>query len=79
MPRGSWSFLHEWVIYEYLWDRSLERTLRLKLKVKEGKLQRREKWFQVINMKPISGTGFPPIYELSGQYCPIYSFEFLSA
>jgi len=61
MPRGSWSFLHEWVIYDYIMARFSEKTLRLKLRISEGKVQRREKWVTVIKLKPITGTKFPDI------------------
>lgn len=36
MARGTWSFLHEWVIYDYLMARLDEKTLRLKCKIKNG-------------------------------------------
>lgn len=30
MSKGNWSFIHKWTIYEYLINRSEEKTLRLK-------------------------------------------------
>lgn len=65
MPRGKWSFLHEWVVYEYLMARFYEKTLRLKIKVKSGQLQLREKWKKVTNLKPITGTRFPDVESIT--------------
>lgn len=61
MPTRKWSFLHEWVIYEYLSARFLEKTLRLRLKVKTGKLELRERWKRVVKLDPIVGTAFPDV------------------
>lgn len=74
MPRGTWSFLHEWVIYEYLMARFQEKTLRLRPKIRSGKLQLRERWKKVEYLEPIIGTAFPDIesMRLSGfsSECP---------
>lgn len=59
--KGSWSFLHEWVIYDYLMVRYEEQNLRLKLKIKSGTLIRKELWCQVTQLEPIFNTLFPDI------------------
>lgn len=61
MPRGHWSFLHEWVIYEYLMHRFDEGTLRLRQVIESGSRQRRDKWHFVTHLEPITGTSFPDI------------------
>jgi hypothetical protein len=61
MPQGHWSFLHEWVIYDYLLARSEEKTLRLKQIFSEGRLLGKAKWRKVESMWPITGTTFPDI------------------
>jgi hypothetical protein len=61
MPKGHWSFLHEWVIYDYLLARSEEGTLRFRKIVSSGKLLGRPKWVKVENLMPIVGTTFPDI------------------
>lgn len=69
MPRGKWSFLHEWVIYEYLMTRFHEKTLRLRLKVDSGNVLLKEKWRKVTSLNPIMGTAFPDV-ELIGLANP---------
>jgi hypothetical protein len=61
MPKGQWSFLHEWVIYDYIMTRSNEGTLRLKQIIKLGRLLGRPKWIKVDRTLPITGTAFPDI------------------
>ena len=61
MPKGYWSFLHEWVIYDYLLARSEERTLRFKQIISSGKLLGRPRWIKVERLLPIRGTSFPDI------------------
>jgi hypothetical protein len=56
--------LHEWVIYDYLMARFGERTLRLRCKMKNGALQRRESWVKVTHLKPIQDSLFPDIKEI---------------
>lgn len=61
MARGYWSFLHEWVIYDYLKSRVEERTLRIKKIFGNGSLLGKPHWIKVENILPISGTAFPDI------------------
>jgi hypothetical protein len=61
MPRGYWSFLHEWVIYDYILARSNEGTLRIKQIISSGKLLGKPKWVKVEKTLPIIGTVFPDI------------------
>lgn len=61
MPQGHWSFLHEWVIYDYLRARADEHTLRFKQIISAGKLLGRPKWKKVEMLLPIRGTSFPDI------------------
>ena len=61
MRKGHWSFLHEWVIYDYLTARSDEGTLRLKNIISGGKVVGRTKWTKVESVQPIFGTTFPDI------------------
>ena len=49
MPKGQWSFLHEWVIYDYILARSEECTLRFKKVIASGKLLGKPKWIKVKN------------------------------
>ncbi len=69
MAKGHWSFLHEWVIYEYLRSRADEKTLRLKQYYLNGRLLGKPKWKRVIYLLPIEGTAFPDIrgIKLSGE------------
>lgn len=64
MPRGQWSFLHEWVIYDYLMARFAEDTLRLKCRVLNGVLQRKDKWSRVVDLTPIVDSLFPDVKEI---------------
>jgi len=61
MARGDWSFLHEWVIYDYLMNRYDEGTLRIKCRIMDGILLRREKWYKVEELQPITSSDFPDI------------------
>ena len=61
MARGHWSFLHEWVIYEYLIARSSEGTLRFKQVISFGKLLGKSKWIRVDENILITGTSFPDV------------------
>jgi len=61
MAKGHWSFLHEWVIYDYLLARADEGTLRLKQVIVSGTLAGKPKWIKVEEIKPITGTAFPDI------------------
>jgi hypothetical protein len=61
MPRGRWSFLHEWVIYDYLMARFAEGTLRLRCRVLNGVLQRKDKWSKVADLRPIVDSLFPDV------------------
>lgn len=65
MPRGNWSFLHEWVIYDYLMVRFAERTLRLNRRVKSNVLLRKEGWAKVTHLRPIQDSTFPDIKEVA--------------
>jgi len=69
MPKGHWSFIHEWVIYDYLTARFEEGTLRLKKIIGEGKVLGRTKWNRVSGLNEISNTNFPDIegIKLVGQ------------
>jgi hypothetical protein len=69
MAKGHWSFLHEWVIYDYLKARSEERTLRFKQISSSGKLLGKPKWVKVESMNPITGTTFPDVHgiKLKGE------------
>jgi hypothetical protein len=64
MARGNWSFLHEWVIYDYLMARFDQKTLRLKQVIEKGKLLGRTRWIKVIKLTPITNTAFPDIKEI---------------
>jgi hypothetical protein len=64
MARGHWSFLHEWVIYDYLLARVDEGTLRLKQVIAQGKLLGRAKWIKIDKILPIKGTSFPDIQSI---------------
>lgn len=61
MAKGNWSFLHEWIIYDYLLARAEERTLRFKKIISKGKLLGKTVWVKVEDLKPITGTSFPDI------------------
>jgi len=61
MPKGTWAFLHEWVLYDYLNSRHEEKTLRFKMKVKNGQLILKDKWIKVLDLKPINKTQFPDV------------------
>lgn len=61
MPKGHWSFLHEWVIYDHLSARSQEGTLRFKQWFHQGKLLGKPKWIKVETILPITDTSFPDI------------------
>ncbi len=61
MASGAWSFLHEWVIYNYLSSRSSEKTLRLKKIISSGIRVGRPFWVKVEQLKTIRGTAFPDI------------------
>jgi hypothetical protein len=64
MSKGNWSFIQEWTIYDYLNNKFLENTLRLRCILKNNKLIRTEKWTKVKYFEPISGTDFPDIKEI---------------
>lgn len=74
MPRGNWSFLQEWTIYDYLLARADEKTLRLKQVINKGRLEGRERWHTVADLPTISSTKFPDIDRIklkgSKQYRP---------
>jgi hypothetical protein len=61
MPKGQWSFWHEWVIYDYILTRNEERTLHFKQIIASGKLLGKPKWIKVDKILPITGTTFPDI------------------
>ena len=62
MPVGTWSFLHETVIYEYMMSRFDERQLRLKQIYKDGVLQQaKERKINVLALAPINNTRFPDV------------------
>jgi hypothetical protein len=67
MAKGHWSFLHEWVIYDYLIARSEEGTLRLKKVVSSGRYMAKPIWVKVSSVKPIVGTAFPDIQAIAFQ------------
>jgi hypothetical protein len=69
MPKGHWSFIHEWIIYDYVLARAEEKTLRLKHVISSGKLLGKPKWVKVEEVLPITGTTFPDIQgiKLKGQ------------
>ncbi len=52
MSKGNWSFLHEWVIYDYLQARSQSKTLRLKQVISKGNTMGRTKWVKVKDLQP---------------------------
>ena len=64
MAHGQWSFLHEWVIYDYLLARVGEGTLRLRQVISFGKPLGKQKWVIVEDINPITGTAFPDIQAL---------------
>ena len=64
MSKGNWSFLHEWVIYDYVMARSEEGTLRFKQIISSGKLLGKPKWLRVDKIAPITGTAFPDIQSI---------------
>ena len=61
MARGNWSFLHEWVIYDYLMVRFDQGTLRIKHVISKGKFIGRTKWVKIKELPPITSTSFPDI------------------
>lgn len=61
MPAGTWSFLHETVIYEYMMHRNAEGQLRLRMVVRDGRLEMKERWFKVNYLQEIRDTFFPDV------------------
>lgn len=61
VPNGEWSFIHEWMLYEYMINKFNEGTLRLKLIVSNGKLNLKTKYVKVKRLMNISNTDFPDI------------------
>ena len=61
MAKGHWSFLHEWVIYDFLIARSKEGTLRFKQVIASGKLLGKSKWVKIVEDIHIAGTSFPDV------------------
>ena len=62
--KGNWSFLHEWVIYEYLMSRFAEKTLRLKCVYKSSNKIRKDQWVKVSYLETIRGTSFPDVKKI---------------
>jgi hypothetical protein len=60
-PKGHWSFLHEWVIYDYLLARAEGGTLRIRKVIENGKLVGKPRWVKVDSLPNISSTKFPDI------------------
>ena len=69
MPAGQWSFLQEFVIYEYLMHRKLENNLRLKQIVQGSKRVLKEKFLNVSYLEDVKNGYFPDIdlIELKGD------------
>lgn len=65
MPAGTWAFLHETVIYEYLMDRYREKNLRLKQVIYNGKPVMKDKFFKVAHLQEIKDTFFPDIKSIT--------------
>lgn len=61
MPAGKWSFLQEFVIYEYLMHRYQEKQLRLKSIVKDSKMVLKEKYIKVKYLEEVKNGFFPDI------------------
>jgi hypothetical protein len=61
VPSGTWSFLHEWVIYEYLMFRQNENQLRLKQVIKIGNPSFKKQSMRVMALLDIRDTKFPDI------------------
>lgn len=64
MPKGSWAFLQETVIYEYLMHRMEQKELRVRQIVHNGKPMLKSRWLKVALMESISNTFFPDIKAL---------------
>lgn len=61
MPVGEWSFIHEWMIYEYMLYKFNEDTLRLKWVVCGSKLNLKSEYVKVKELSNITNTSFPDI------------------
>ncbi len=64
MPSGEWSFIHEWMLYEYMINKFNEGTLRLRWVVKSGKLNLKSEYVRVEALGSITNTEFPDINEI---------------
>lgn len=69
MPSGEWSFIHEWTLYEYMLHRYNEGTLRLKLVVRNGKLNLKNEYKRVKYLENIKNTDFPDIKKILFEEC----------
>ncbi|KUO96522.1 hypothetical protein [Ferroacidibacillus organovorans] len=65
MPYGTWAFLHETVIYEYLMHRFNENQLRLRHIIINGLKEPKERWLKVTNLQDITNTRFPDINSIT--------------
>ena len=65
MPAGSWAFLHETVIYEYMMDRYRDKQLRLKQVISNGKPLMKDKILKVEHLQEITDTFFPDIESIT--------------
>jgi len=61
MPAGTWAFIHESTIYEYLMIRSDEGILRVKQVFEKGNVLFKRRWVNVVEMRDILNTRFPDI------------------
>lgn len=61
MPVGEWSFIHEWMIYEYMTYKFMEDTLRLKWVVCNNTINLKSEYVKVKQLRNITNTSFPDI------------------
>lgn len=82
MPSGEWSFIHEWMLYEYMINKYNEGTLRLKYVVMNGKISLKTKYVKVIELGNISNTDFPDITSIKiegDQYNRVSEVKFITS
>jgi len=61
MATGTWSFLHESILYEYLWYKFSAQSLRLRQVISDGRYLTKQPWVKVAFLEEIKNTAFPDI------------------
>lgn len=61
MPSGTWAFLQESVIYEYMMYRFHQNQLRIRQAINNGVPELKEKWVKISYLNDITDTFFPDI------------------